>query len=75
MRINLFGRSTQGGCDGTDKKHAWERCEIHIKFWSENPKGRDRRRWEDNIKMGLEYSVKMWTGFSWLTMGTSGGLL
>jgi hypothetical protein len=40
------------------------------------PLGRHRRRWEDNIRMDLrEWSEKLWTGFIWLRIETSGGLL
>ena len=35
------------------------------------PLGRPRRRWADNIDMG----VGVWTGSSWLMMGTGGGHL
>jgi hypothetical protein len=35
-----------------------------------------RRRWEDNIKMDLrERGIDGRTGFVWLRIGTSGGLL
>ena len=35
------------------------------------PLGRPRRRWEDNIKMDLqEVDVGVWTGSSWLRIGT-----
>jgi hypothetical protein len=39
------------------------------------PLGRTMRRWEDNIKMDLMEiggGGKVWTGFIWLRMGTSG---
>jgi hypothetical protein len=40
------------------------------------PLGRPRRRWEDNIKMGLqEVGWGAWTGLIWLRVGTGGGLL
>jgi hypothetical protein len=40
------------------------------------PLGRPRRRWEDNIKMDLrEIGSMRRTGFSWLRIGSSGGLL
>ena len=36
--------------------------------------GRPRRRWEDNIKMSLrKWYVGVWTGWSWLRIGTGGG--
>jgi hypothetical protein len=40
------------------------------------PLGRRRRRFEDNIKMDLrEIRWVVWTGFIWLRIRTSGGLL
>jgi hypothetical protein len=40
------------------------------------PLGRPRRRWEDNIKMDLqEVGVGVWTGSSWLRIGTGAGHL
>jgi hypothetical protein len=38
--------------------------------------GRPRCRWKDNIGMGFkEIGGKVWTGYNWLRIGTSGGLL
>jgi len=38
------------------------------------PLGRPRRRWEDNIKMGLpEVGCEAWTGSIWFRIRTSGG--
>jgi hypothetical protein len=40
------------------------------------PLGRPRRRGEDNIKIDLrEIGIDGRTGFSWLRIGSSGGLL
>jgi hypothetical protein len=40
------------------------------------PLGKPRRRWEDGIKMDLtEIGWGVWSGFSWLRIGTVGGLL
>jgi hypothetical protein len=40
------------------------------------PLGRPRRRWEDGIKMDLrEIGWGVWGGFTWLRIGTVGGLL
>jgi hypothetical protein len=37
------------------------------------PLERPRRRWEDNIKMDLQkWDVGVWTGSSWLRIGTGG---
>ena len=38
------------------------------------PVGRPRLRWEDNIKMDFrKWDVGVWTGSSWLRIGTGGG--
>jgi hypothetical protein len=40
------------------------------------PPGRPRRRWDDNIKMYLqEVGLRVWTGLSWLRIGTGSGHL
>jgi hypothetical protein len=40
------------------------------------PLERPRRRWEDGIKMDLrEIGWGVWSGFTWLRIGTAGGLL
>jgi hypothetical protein len=40
------------------------------------PLGRPRRRWEDGIKMDLSVTGwGVWSGFTWLRIGTVGGLL
>jgi hypothetical protein len=39
------------------------------------PLGRPICRWMDNIKMDLRDDGVIWTGFIWLRIGTSGGLL
>jgi hypothetical protein len=40
------------------------------------PFGRPRHRWEDNINMDLkEIGGRLWPGWSWLSIGTSGGFL
>jgi hypothetical protein len=40
------------------------------------PLGRHRHRWEDNFKKILmKWDVGVWTGSSWLRIGTGGGLL
>ena len=37
------------------------------------PLGRPKRRWEDNIKMDLqEVGGAVWSGWSWLRIGTGG---
>jgi hypothetical protein len=40
------------------------------------PLERPRRRWEDGIKMDpREIGWGVWSGFTWLRIGTAGGLL
>jgi hypothetical protein len=40
------------------------------------PHGRSSSRWEDGIKMDLrEIGWGVWSGFTWLKIGTVGGLL
>ena len=39
---------------------------------TKRPLGRPRRRWEDNIR---KWDVRVWTGSSWLRIGTGGGHL
>jgi len=40
------------------------------------PLGRPRRTWEDNIKIDIqEVWCGVWTGSSWLRIGTGGGHL
>jgi hypothetical protein len=39
------------------------------------PLGRPRSRWEDGIKMDLREMGGGWSGFTWLRIGTVGGLL
>jgi hypothetical protein len=34
-----------------------------------------RRGWDDDIKCILKYNVRVWTGFRWLRIGSSGGFL
>ena len=46
------------------------------KLEGKRPLGRPRHRWEDNIKMHLqEVGYGLWTGSSWLRIGTGGGHL
>jgi hypothetical protein len=43
---------------------------------AKRPLGRPRRRWEFGIKMDLrEIGWGVWSGFTWLRIGTGGGLL
>jgi hypothetical protein len=69
--------SKMGGACGTSGK---KRGAYRVMVWKldgRRPIGRPRRRWEDNIKSDLKgKSVeRASTGFIWLRIGTSGGLL
>jgi hypothetical protein len=59
--------------------HAWERNVYKVlvgKPEGKRPLGRPRHRWEDGIGTDFrEISWIMLSGFSWLRIGSSGGLL
>jgi hypothetical protein len=42
---------------------------------AKRPLARSRRRWDDNIKIDLREMGLGRTGFGWLRIGSSGGLL
>jgi hypothetical protein len=45
------------------------------KFEVKRPIGRPQHRWKDTIRMDLrKQGKKLWTGFLWLRIRTSGGL-
>jgi hypothetical protein len=58
-----------------------EAIKMHTEFWSENLKGRDQSEDLDvDGRITLQWILgkmggKLWTGYSWLRTGTSGGLL
>jgi hypothetical protein len=46
------------------------------KIRGKRPPGRQKRRWKDNIKTDLEVMwVRVWSGFIWIRIRSSGGLL
>jgi hypothetical protein len=61
--------------------HAWERGETCTGFWRENPRERDHLEDQDiDVGMGSKWTLGRlvggaWSGFTWLRMGTVGGLL
>jgi hypothetical protein len=58
--------------------HAWERGKRVEGFWWESPKEKDhlKDQGEDGIKRDLrEIGWGVWSGFTWLRIGTVGGLL
>jgi hypothetical protein len=48
--------------------HVWETGELHAGFWwgdlREEPLGRPRCRWEDNIK--IDFQEVGWGGMDWI---------
>jgi hypothetical protein len=63
-------------------QHAWERGAnvyrvLVRKPEGKRPLGRPRRRWEDGFGMDFREIGwgGVWSGFSWLRIGTFGGLL
>jgi hypothetical protein len=57
--------------------HAWERGETYTGFWWESLKERDHLKDQDvDGRMDLrEIGWEVWSGFSWLRIGTDVGLL
>jgi hypothetical protein len=71
----LLKWTNRGELDGRDIYVAWDRWEIHTKFWSENLRqlGRPRRRWKFNIKRDLKEGE--WKSMNWIhgiMIGSSG---
>jgi hypothetical protein len=76
-----LGRSSQGEWGGRGMWHAWERREKCTRFWWESSK---EDHWEDrgiDGRVGSEWILGRLaggggcSGFSWLRIRTSGGLL
>ena len=50
-------------------------CRVLVaKPEGKGPLGRPRHRWEDSIKLEFQ-EVGLWTGSTWLRIGTGGGRL
>jgi hypothetical protein len=64
-------------CIRNREENAQERSITYEQSIPYTEHGRSRRRWEDNIKMDLQEvgGGVVWTGSSWLRIGTSGGHL
>jgi hypothetical protein len=76
----LLGRSNQGECGFQDMWHAWELGETCTGFCWEIPKGKDYLEDQGvDGSMGSKWILRrlfggVWSGFTWLRMGTVGGL-
>jgi hypothetical protein len=72
-----------GGACGTLGRGEKSVQDFGEKARRKEPLGRPRRRWEDGIRMDLGeiggvcvcVCVCVWSGFTWLRIGTGGGLL
>jgi hypothetical protein len=59
----------------TLRKHENARKVLVGKLEVMRPLGRHRRRWTDNIKIGIKHALIMWTRFVWLRIWSSNELL
>jgi hypothetical protein len=65
-----------GGACGTHGRGEKRVLGFSGKLEGKRPLGRPRRRWEHGIKMDLREIVwGVWSGFTWLRIGTVGGPL
>ena len=70
---NKIKKNEMGGACGTYGEGRGVYRVLVGKPEGKRPLGRPRRRWEDNIKMYLqEVGCGVWTGSSWLRIGTGG---
>jgi hypothetical protein len=67
--------------DRLDKRQERVGEKVHTTFWPENMKGRNHKEDLDIDGMTVlkwilkKDDVRVWTGFIWLRVGTSGGLV
>jgi hypothetical protein len=60
--------------------HAWESGKTCRGFWWESPKEKDQLKDQDvDKRMGSKWTLRrlavgVWSGFTWLRIGTVGGL-
>ena len=75
----LFGDQIENEVGGACSAYGGEERRIQGcggEILGKEDNGRPRRRWENNIKMNLqEVGCGVWTGSSWLRIGTGGGRL
>ena len=70
LYLYLFEKNEMGGACGAYGEGRGVHRVMVGKLEGKRPLGRPRRRWDDNIKMGV-----VRTGWSWLRIGTGGGHL
>jgi hypothetical protein len=69
----ILACSDQGGIENTKNEWIRETYKIFIEKSERNVFGRNRRIWEDNIKMDhKDEGVRKWTTFMWLRIKRSG---
>jgi hypothetical protein len=70
MKKNEMG----GTCSAMGRRDLYR--VLVVKPGGKRPMGRPRCRWKDSIKTKLqEVGCGVWTGLSWLRIGTGGGQL
>jgi hypothetical protein len=79
LNSSSLRRSSQGGWGGRGIWNAWERREMCARLWWESHNERDHSEDRGVGGMGSEWSwgdwLGLWSGFSWLRIGTGSGLL
>jgi hypothetical protein len=75
-RADQIKENEMGGTCGTNGRGEKRVQSLVRKPEGKRPLGRPRRRWDDGIRMDLEeIGWGVWSGFTWLSIGTVGGLL
>jgi hypothetical protein len=66
-------------CDGWKMQCVWQGSEVGEHFWQQNQKENrslGKLSLEDNFKMDLnKEGGRLWTGFKWLGIGSSGRIV
>jgi len=76
LGVQIEKNEIGGACStyGGERRDAYRM--LVGKSEGKKPRGRQRRRWEDNIEIDLqEMGWETWTGLIWLRIRTVGGIL